>query len=98
MRYLKNVGDDIYWQHEDPVRAEGTTAPYFRQPVVEVPIRAVGDNIKASDQFEPNPAFATLTVVNGETETDVEVEGAVTATGVTATLDGDDAGDFEVVT
>ena len=70
------------------------------QPVVEVPIRAVGDNIKEAEQFEPNPAFATLTVLDGEngTTVEVEVEGAVTATGVTATLGGDYFRHFEVVT
>ena len=97
VRYLKNVGHDIYWEHDDPYLAEGAAAPYFKQVVVEVPIRAIGDSIADAQRFDPNPATATLTVVHDGAEIDVAVNGVVSAAGVVATLTGDNADDFEIV-
>ncbi len=98
VRYLKIDGNNIRWEHDDPYAAEGATAPFFRQPVVEVPIRVVGDSVADATSFVPDPGEATLAVVIGGVATEVTVEGDISATGVTATLGGANASDFEIVT
>ena len=98
VRYLKVSGADVRWEYDDPYRSQSDVG-FFRQPVVEVPIRALGESITADGTtFDPNPAEAVLVLQQADGSTlSVSVNGVVAAAGVTVTLTGDDAAAFEIV-
>ena len=99
VRYLRISGDNIRWEHDDPLRVGGgETPPYFLQSVVEVPIRAFGESINAAPRFDPNPAETLLTLIWRGQSIGVVVSSAIAADGVTPTLTGDNADQFEIVT
>jgi len=77
--------------------ADGADAVYFTQPVVEIPVRAIGDTISEAIGFNPDPASAELTLADGDARTTITVSGDVSATGVEVTLSGRNASDFEVL-
>ena len=99
VRYLRVSGDNIRWEYDDPYRVGGgDTPPYFLQPVIEIPIRAFGDSITDAPRFDPNPAEASLSLRVGGATVEVGVSSVIAADGVTPTLSGDNADDFELVT
>ncbi|MDE0473493.1 MAG: hypothetical protein OXI50_02945, partial [Gammaproteobacteria bacterium] len=89
------------WKWFGWVRAEGidgTGAAYFEQGVYEEVVRVVGGDLDdASATFDPNPATTMLRLIDGDGTTEVTVSVSVAADGVTPTLSGDDAADFEIV-
>ena len=76
----------------------GISAAFFLQPVIDIPVRIIGDTISQSTGFDPNPTSTIITLNNAGTEIPVEVRGNVTANGVTVTLAGDNSDQFEVLT
>ena len=78
----------------------GEDAAYFLQSTVEEYVQVSGKAISAAaaTAFSPNPVTVDLVHVDGDGETTVTVRGAIAAGGgVTFTLTGPNASDFEIV-
>ena len=103
-RSLGLYGEKTDWTDGDApleveqVAASGSVA-YFAQPVIHVPIRAIGDSIANAPRYVPNPGDAEHILIEGDNETPVTVLGAISegAESITVTLTGDNADQFEVV-
>ena len=89
---------NVAWTQDPAIRVLGKDAVFFQQSVIEVPIRAIGGQISTATGFSPNPATVVMTLVSGTTQTDVTVEGTVSADGVVVVLSGANMNDFEIVT